>query len=492
LSPLRRYLPYITVAAAIGAFYLYGLSSVGVLSADEPRYDAIGHAMAQSGDLITPRLWGSPWFEKPPLLYWMTAAGTALGLGPETAGRLPVALLSLAFLAASFLLLRTEFGEQVAITSLALLATSAGWIPFSKLCITDLPLAAFFSLAIFLTLPLLRKAPDRSHANWRFLVIGACIGLAALAKGLVPIALALPAPWFLRSYWRRWWLSVAGCLAVAAPWYFAAYETNGFIFIQELFLKHHFERLYSPSLQHVQPWYYYFPILLAGLFPWSPLLGALAARRPTWDASHWFLLAIVLFGFAVFSVSLNKLPGYLLPLLPSLFVLIGVQFETERIRSFSRVWLFPCALLIACIPLLAKILPFSLIQGRFSMAALTGISRTEIFYIAVPVAAVLLAKRSWLFPLLCLCVVSAGFYLKIVTDPILDERVSARGFWRHIEAKSSELCNGGISREWLFGLSFYRGALIPPCQPGTLQFVLRMQTHEVPTIESSKATETVR
>ena len=86
-----------------------------MLGPDEPRYLAIGRSMAQSGDWITPRLWGSPWFEKPPLLYWMTAAGTAIGLNQELSGRLPMVLLSLAFLAGMFALLRRD---------LALVATS--------------------------------------------------------------------------------------------------------------------------------------------------------------------------------------------------------------------------------------------------------------------------------------------------------------------------------------------------------------------------------
>ncbi len=483
MSPVRRYLPLITVAAAITTFYLYGLSSVGVLSTDEPRYDAIGHAMAQSGDLVTPKLWGSPWFEKPPLLYWMTAAGTTAGLGPETAGRLPVALLSLAFLGISFVLLRREFGQEAALLSVALLATSAGWVAFSSLCVTDLPLAAFFSLAVFLSLPLLRATPDRSLANWRFLAMGVCVGLAALAKGLVPIALAAPAVWFLRKFWRKWWLAAVGCLAVAAPWYVAVYYRNGFAFIQEFFIKHHFERLYSATLQHLQPWYYYVPVLLAGLFPWTPLLAIFASRQQVWDRRRRFLAAIVLFGFLFFSIPVNKLPGYLLPLFPCLFILIGSQFETELVSRLSRRWLWPCALLIAAIPLLTKILPFSLIQGKLSMPALTGISRTEIFYIAVPIAAVLLTKRSWLCPVMVLCVVSAGFYLKIVADPILDQHVSARGLWRRIEAVGPNICDGGISRDWLYGLSFYRGALIPPCQPNDSEYVLRMRPHEFPTLE---------
>src|SRR5581483_6500388 len=94
--------------------YLYKLDGVGMLKEDEPRYAAIGQAMAQTGNFVTPKLRGSPWFEKPPLLYWMTAAGTLLGLDAEEAARLPVALLSLAFLATSFAMLRREFGSQAA------------------------------------------------------------------------------------------------------------------------------------------------------------------------------------------------------------------------------------------------------------------------------------------------------------------------------------------------------------------------------------------
>ena len=42
-----------------------------------------GETMAASGDWITPRLWGQPWFEKPALLYWMTATGFRLGLDDD-------------------------------------------------------------------------------------------------------------------------------------------------------------------------------------------------------------------------------------------------------------------------------------------------------------------------------------------------------------------------------------------------------------------------
>ena len=49
--------------------YGIGISDRGLVAPDEPRYAAIAHEMASSGDWVTPRLWGEPWFEKPALLY---------------------------------------------------------------------------------------------------------------------------------------------------------------------------------------------------------------------------------------------------------------------------------------------------------------------------------------------------------------------------------------------------------------------------------------
>ncbi|MBV9936932.1 MAG: hypothetical protein JO150_00390, partial [Acidobacteriaceae bacterium] len=89
MSATRQYFPIAALAIAIAVLYLYNLDGVGILGPDEPRYAAIGRAMAQTGDWITPKLWGQPWFEKPPLLYWLTAMGTASGLGPDLCGRLP-------------------------------------------------------------------------------------------------------------------------------------------------------------------------------------------------------------------------------------------------------------------------------------------------------------------------------------------------------------------------------------------------------------------
>lgn len=480
LAALRA-LPLLTLAAAIAALYLYELAGVGMLGPDEPRYAAIGRAMARTGDFITPRLWGSPWFEKPPLLYWMTAAGTLAGLSPESAARLPLVLLSLAFLAVSYSLLLEEFGFNTSAVSTALLASSAAWIAFTDLSLTDLPLAVFFSLAVYLALPLLRPQPQLARISLRFAAIGASLGIAALAKGLVPLGLALPFLWYLRPYWRSWWAALVALSAVALPWYVAVTLRNGPAFLREFFLKHHFERLYSSALQHVQPWYYYIPVLLFALFPWTPLLFVVFRIR--WDQRRRFLAAVFLFGFLAFSLSVNKLPGYLLPLVPSLFLLIGSRFESLPLARFPRPWLLACALLIALIPVLARALPQSLITGRFPTLPFAQVSRVEIFYAAAPIVVVLLARRSWAGALLVLCVVSGGIYLKTLAFPALDRYVSARCYAAQLSTLRGSVCDGGMNRDWIFGISFYRGAALKPCATGHFDFAIRSQGRALPTAE---------
>jgi 4-amino-4-deoxy-L-arabinose transferase-like glycosyltransferase len=481
LAALRRTLPLTTVAIAIGALYLYDLSGVGVLSSDEPRYAAVGHAMALTHDFVTPRLWGSPWFEKPPLLYWFIAAGRSLGLGPDLAGRLPVTLLSLAFLVAYFALLRREFGRPAAAVSTALLATSAAWLGFSSVAVTDIPLAVFFGLATILALPLV--SGKSSSVGPRLSAIGICVGLASLAKGFVPFALALPFFWFLRSYWRKWWIAALWCFAVAAPWYIAVSLRNGAAFWDEFFIKHHLERLYSQSLQHVQPWYYYFPVLLASLFPWTPLLGLLPSRRKDWDRRRLFLAAVVVFGFVFFSFSLNKLPGYLLPLLPAVFALIGARFESMRVVELKRGWLLACAALAALIPLLAGIIQGTL-EGRSGMLHLIGpISRTEAFYVAVPVAIVFLARRTWAPVVLVISIAASGIYLKHAVYPVLDRTVSARGLWRSLGGDRDKICDAGLHRNWEYGLAFYNDAPIPACSGRPSEIALTQQGNRPPVLE---------
>ncbi len=64
----------VLILATLYFCYFSHLGVIGFVGPDEPRYAWIARDMAETGDWVTPRLYGKPWFEKPPLLYWGGAA----------------------------------------------------------------------------------------------------------------------------------------------------------------------------------------------------------------------------------------------------------------------------------------------------------------------------------------------------------------------------------------------------------------------------------
>ena len=84
------------------------------------------------------------------------------------------------------------------------------------------------------------------------------------------------------------------------------------------------------------PIWFYVPVLLAGLFPWTPLLVLLFSAPLFQDRRAQFLLAWFAWGFVFFSASRNKLPGYLLPLLPPVAALVGNCRLPRRAREVQN------------------------------------------------------------------------------------------------------------------------------------------------------------
>ena len=432
---------------AVFALYLYGLDTAGLLGPDEPRYASIGREMARSGDWITPRLWGEPWFEKPPLLYWLIAAGNVARLGPELAPRLPVALVSIAFLIFFQRVLAREFGLRAAWFSTAVLATSAGWLAFSHAAATDLPMSAAFAAAMMFTLA------------WRpreLIAAGALMGLAVLGKGLVPLALALPLVWFGRRRLRDLLWPFVAFLIVALPWYATMIARHGNAFINDFFWKHHFGRFASTELQHVQPIWFFLPVLAGALFPWTPALVLLTRARLYIDDRRIFLLAWVLWGLLFFSLSTNKLPGYLLPLLPAACALVGIAIaETERPR-----WILgTCAALLALLPAVGALLPQALDSGLSHATWSAGSWTVAGVFLAHAVLTTLLKPSERAVAAVAAGVVAGALYLKLTALPYVDAAASARPLWR----TGQKVCPEQLSRDLRYGMNYYAGARIADC-----------------------------
>ena len=452
--------------------YFYHLDGAGLLGPDEPRYAAVGREMARSGDPVTPRLWGEPWFEKPALLYWTTATGFRAGLGPELAPRLPVALAAVLFLVLYAWVLGREFGYRAAGIASLILGTCWGWVGYSQIAVTDMLLTVTFAAAMLLALPWIAKRDPRPLP-----ATAAFLGLSVLAKGLVPLILAVP----LISRGRiRDLLRIpvmAAFLAVALPWYLVCYLQNGSEFLNVFFWQHHVSRFFSGGLMHVQSVWFYLPVLAAGMLPWSPLL-LLLARRGMWrDPRRAFLLLWVLWGLVFFSISANKLPGYILPLFPAAAVLMALGLEEV---ADARPWIAVCGLLLVAFPLAAQVLPAA-VAGGLSRAPRPQFEWTWLLPVAVAAAVWLLKDRRVAATFAVAVCATAGFvYLKTVSLPELDRMASARALWRRVEARASHTCVTGIQRNWRYGLNYYSMTPLPDCATDPKPLEIRQAANQPP------------
>ncbi|MBS1875145.1 MAG: glycosyltransferase family 39 protein [Acidobacteria bacterium] len=441
---------------ALAAVYFYGMTRTGMLSADEPRYASIGRAMAQTGDWVTPKLLGKPWFEKPPALYWMTAAATRLGLGPDLAPRLPMALLGFGFVLFFYYLVRREFGPAEALCSAAILGTSAGWVAYSYVAVTDIPLAASFAAALLLTLEWVRGGEGSTA---RALAVGALLGVAVLAKGLVPLVLFAPVVWPMRRRFGRLLQIGLACLAIAGPWYGVCTFRNGTPFLHEFIWKHHFERFSSDSLQHVRPFWFYIPVLLGAVFPWTPL--AVLIRPGLFrDARVRFVGVWLLYAMLFFSASKNKLPGYLIPLLPAASLLLGLSLSRA---SRTYLPLFLAVLLLAVTPFVAAILPGALEEG-LSRTPWQGYDwRWGGLFLALAAAPLILGLKGRRLEALAAAgatTAMALIYLKFTALPVTDR---VRPFYQAHQSSIASACLEGVDRDARYALEYYAEHEIPSC-----------------------------
>jgi 4-amino-4-deoxy-L-arabinose transferase-like glycosyltransferase len=438
--------------------YFFDLSAAGLLGPDEPRYAAISREMARSGDWITPRLWSGPWFEKPALIYWMGGAAFRLGLNTELAPRLPVALMAVAFLIFYWWMLRREFGARAAWMATLILGTSGMFVAYSQNAVTDLPLTATYAAAMLLALPWVDRRDTRLLP-----AAAALFGLAALAKGLVPIFLAAPLVMgrHVRD-WLRWRVALPFCL-VALPWYALCYWRNGWPFIHDFFVVQTFSRVTSDALMHVQKVWFYLPVMAAGLLPWLPLSALLVRRSWYGDRRRAFLALWALLVLVEFSIPPNKLPGYILPMMPAVAALMALGLDEAK---DARWHLAICAATLVVFPLAAQVLPAAVLNGlsrapRPSLSAVAGLGVGGL-------AALVWTLESRGRRLAAVLAVAAGAaggiaYLKAVATPELDRGVSARGLWREIGGRGGEVCLDNVKRNWEYGLDYYLGTQIPNC-----------------------------
>lgn len=324
---------------------------------DEGRYSEIPRYMAQSGDWVTPRLNGIKYFEKPPLQYWATAAAYRIfGEHNWTARSWPALTGLLGVLFMGFVGARL-YGRTIGLYTAAVLGSSLLYAAIAHILTLDMGLAFFITVAYgSLLLALDPRANAVQNRRWMLVCAAGC-ALAVLSKGLIGIVLPGAAVVLYMLVKRDWSLlrrlHIVACaavfLAICAPWFVAVSLANP-EFAWFFFVHEHLQRYTTTIHQRYQPWYFFIPILLAGILPWLfTLIDALtqAIRRRDDRAAFdpvFFSLLWSAFIFVFFSASGSKLPSYILPIFPALALLIALRLETIGGQRFA--WqLAPVALL---------------------------------------------------------------------------------------------------------------------------------------------------
>jgi 4-amino-4-deoxy-L-arabinose transferase-like glycosyltransferase len=327
-------------AVAIGVTYLSALGHAGLAEPDEPRYGEIAREMLELHDWVTPHLNYVKYFEKPPLVYWLTAITLhCFGTG-ELVVRLWPALFGLLGIGLADALGRSMYGVWTGHAAAALLATTPLYFGLSQIVILDMPLSTLMTVALA-AFWFAYTAPDAGRRRLWVSLLYVATALAVLTKGPVAIVLTggiIVAFLLARSDLAalRWALSPLDSglfLLIALPWFLLVSYRNP-EFVDFFVFKQHVARFLTPD-EHQQPLWFFVPIVGAGMLPWSVFLLApralgrfcmrVATRRTSAATLFCVLWASVVFAF--FSLSGSKLATYILPMFCPLALLAARFFE---------------------------------------------------------------------------------------------------------------------------------------------------------------------
>ena len=330
-----------------GFLFLQLLGHFPLIDPDEGRYAEIPREMLERGDLITPVLNYVKYFEKPVLLYWLNALSFVLFGENEFAARLACALSGLGTVLFTYHLGRTFFDRRTGLLAALILGTGTGFLIQSRMILTDIPLTftlvtalGCFGLAAF------DPGPLKARYYYLFYIFA---GFAVLTKGLIGLVLPGAVIFWQIILTRRWSLLKEMRLAtglllfllVTAPWFILVSLKNP-EFARFFFIHEHFTRFLTTVHGRYQPFWFFIPVILVGMLPWSTLIPAALKgwwrdRRGPHGEQRLYLALWIGLIFIFFSKSNSKLIPYILPIYPPLAILIAQLLNDALNDGMGRI-----------------------------------------------------------------------------------------------------------------------------------------------------------
>jgi len=351
MSAREEYLHIGLLLTLCAVVFFVGLGIQDIWDIDEGMHAAMAQNMVVSGDWVTPIFNGVAFFDKPALFNWSNAIAFVLFGVTESAARIPSAIAGFGCVVLTYLFGRKIFDARTGLLAGVILATSFEIMLLSRLVQYDIPFTFFTTLALYF---FASGVIDKSMRRRYFLAFYVAIALAFLTKG--PLAIVLTGlvigPYLLHRdrikllLQMQIPLGIVIVLVIVTPWFLLMEKANpGYVHYSLVqyaanFLggtggdiPHHISADFlsetdGDTPRHPEPFYYYAPVLLLGLLPWSLTLPQAIARainhRRTIKAGMMlFLVLWIVFIFLFFSAATSKLGTYLLPIFPAAALLLG-------------------------------------------------------------------------------------------------------------------------------------------------------------------------
>ena len=394
---------------AILGFFCIGLGAHPYMNPSEARYIEIPREMLASGDWLTPHINGVPYFEKPPLFYWMQGAAMGIFGSDEWAGRIVTALLSTLTCLITYAVGRMLYGRKSGLLAALVLSTSLMGYGLAHVAMLDIPVSFFITACIACFFSAQHTENLKVRRNL-YLLMYVASALAMMTKGLIGIVI----PGIVIGAWialtRQWrilkevHLILGGLifLAIVVPWHWLMAHQHP-EFLNFYFIHEHFTRYLTNEHKRTAPWWFFIAITPVGLLPWTfitsfrrkpessgiPLHQWLrldpGLRRDDGQGDKLFLLLWIALPLIFFSTSHSKLISYIFPIFPPLAILIGHALTTASLKQL-RVNAIGMAVVLGALLIAMHLLPALPGKAGQKLAMLTAISWPMLLPIIVALA----------------------------------------------------------------------------------------------------------
>ena len=307
------------------------LGTRGLNEPDEGRYAEVAREMAAGGSWLVPHLNGFEHLQKPPLIYWCTAVSMKVFGYNEWAARMPSALAACGILLLTMAIARRLWNESRARITAIVLVSTLMFFGVARMLTPDMLMSFFITAAI---------AALVYERCWLFFIM---MGLGFLTKG--PMALVVPLCASLGIYLARdrslpqvrfpWMRGMSLALLIGLSWFIVLAVLKPSLF--DYFWRYELlDRFASSKHGRSKPFWFFAPILIGGLLPWTFLVPGLI--RQAWlqirtrqvTPTQGLLIGWTVLPLIIVSLSGSKLLTYVLPLIPAFALAFSTRFPDTR------------------------------------------------------------------------------------------------------------------------------------------------------------------